>query len=421
MFLVIDFATCYHLRFRSRSLSSALRAAECSRFHGSIARRAWRARSTYAAGSYRAATSQLLVTRAAARIAARRGAPGKHPARHEQTMARRSVVGLALGHLIRRDAACAPAAHWLQLLRSAHTGTGLHPAASSEGGKPGATSLADAAKAVLKAQEEGRLPPPAPTFKKTFYKRTLPTPPATPFSSAEGERALGVPGAACHRHTRSRCMRMHRAGAPAGWCRQRSRRHRLPAAAVLAACRGSGTPEGPGQGRGPTHRTLPRPLPPRRPRAVPGGAGAGHHERLLQAGRAVQHAGRACLLRPLLAHHGAQRAGHRPAAALEGRVALVPRGHAGLLPAAGTRAARGHRARAGGRRGAAQGGGGGGGGGAGDGDGEAPGQGAAQRRCCRAARAAGLWGPELVRALTRRAPAPRRPPAWRAATARACS
>jgi hypothetical protein len=46
---------------------------------------------------------------------------------------------------------------------------------------PGATSLADASKAAHAAPAQS-----AASFKKTFYKRLLPSPPATAFSSPEG-------------------------------------------------------------------------------------------------------------------------------------------------------------------------------------------------------------------------------------------
>ncbi len=54
---------------------------------------------------------------------------------------------------------------------------------------PGPSSLADASKAAHAAPAQ---PAPSP-FKKTFYKRHLPSPPATAFSSPEGGQRSRVP------------------------------------------------------------------------------------------------------------------------------------------------------------------------------------------------------------------------------------
>lgn len=117
---------------------------------------------------------------------------------------------------------------------------------------------------------------------RTFYKRELPCPPATAFSSAEGTIIGSI--------VLYNMYDVRWALFLSWWCTDTS--------TAVTLCPASFIP--------PSYQET---RPPCRQASVCGGACGRHAGGLLQACRAVQDAGRACLLRPGQPRHGAQRLG----------------------------------------------------------------------------------------------------------------
>lgn len=243
--------------------------------------------------------------------------------------------------------------HWRQPLRllqrqrpslAALAGHSTHSRCS--GGKCSPPGEAAADDQPPRPKMEKPLAPPG--LSRTFYKRQLPSPPSIEFASAKGGAAQGnawhmqqlqlpdgplpaLPVTQASKYSRRPCWQ-------APWRASSSSSSSSGAAAGsgggAAARLAAATATAPQSCRQSIHATNYHP-----PTLT--------NQPLLLPRHRLQHPGRAGLLRAGQPGHGAQHAVHRPAPHLEGPLALVPRGDAGLLPPAEQSAGGGDHAGAG--------------------------------------------------------------------------